>query len=178
MDFSKAERKGFIQAFVEFWTMQPNDKRSRNELKKAAKALLKGCREHWRAALTRLSRINGVIPPEHRDAFVKRCQRLLDLESSSEFIQQAVLIVEDFPKLKSWMDWWTRPSVAAMLFNSERVMDINIWESIPDTTNAEESMHWKLYSAFGKHHSLLTGLNALWAFAVYYKRMFEGVSSK
>ena len=38
------------------------------------------------------------------------------------------------------------PAHASMLFESEREMDVEIWESIPKTTNAEEVMHWKLYS--------------------------------
>ncbi|KAF9471511.1 hypothetical protein BDN70DRAFT_768570, partial [Pholiota conissans] len=49
----------------------------------------------------------------------------------------------------------------------------DLWKSIPSTTNAKESMHWKLYSACGRNHLLLEGLNALYSFAIYYKRLYD-----
>jgi len=43
------------------------------------------------------------------------------------------------------MEWWMRPAHASMLFHSDKKMDIEIWDSIPKTTNAQEAMHWKIY---------------------------------
>ncbi|KAF9536067.1 hypothetical protein CPC08DRAFT_776665, partial [Agrocybe pediades] len=60
-----------------------------------------------------------------------------------------------------------------MLFSSERIMEIPLWESIPETTNSEESMHWKLYSAVGEQHSLLEGLGGLHQFAVHFAHLHE-----
>ena len=57
-------------------------------------------------------------------------------------------------------------------------MDINVWESIPDTNNAEESMNWKFYAACGRNHSFLEGLRSLFAVAAYYQRLFDAESSK
>ncbi|TFK35257.1 hypothetical protein BDQ12DRAFT_668748 [Crucibulum laeve] len=34
-------------------------------------------------------------------------------------------------------------------------MDPDVWNSIPDSTNAEEAMHWKLYCAAGRNHELM-----------------------
>jgi hypothetical protein len=61
-----------------------------------------------------------------------------------------------------------------MLFESERKMDIEIWESIPKTTNAEEAMHWKLYSACGRDHGFIEGMLSLYKVAEYYERLLEG----
>jgi hypothetical protein len=171
MDFSEAERSGFIQAYTEFWILQPQDKRTKDELQTAAQHLLKGCQEHYRAGVTCVSRMAGVVCPEETEAFKTRAMALLDLPSSEEFIHQASYLVRDFPKLKSWMEWWKRPSHASMLFKSQREMDINIWESIPDTNNAEESMNWKFYAACGRDHSLMEGLRSIHAVALYYERL-------
>jgi hypothetical protein len=43
---------------------------------------------------------------------------------------------------------------------------------MPDTTNAEEAMHWKLYSAVGRDLSLMDGLHGLHAVAEYYLRIY------
>jgi hypothetical protein len=43
---------------------------------------------------------------------------------------------------------------------------------MPDTTNAKEAMHWKLYSAVGRDLSLMDGLYGLHAVAEYYLRIY------
>jgi hypothetical protein len=131
---------GFISAFIEFWTLR-SDGRPPEELSDAAERLLRGCEEHFRAGVTRVARINGAVPPDLKDAFTERVLGLLKCSNSEEFQHHASLIICDFPKLKSWMEWWMRPAHASMLFESERKMDVQIWDSLPKTTNAEEAMH-------------------------------------
>jgi hypothetical protein len=178
MDFSEAERLGFILAFVEFWSTHPENCRTREQLESAAGGLLKGCQEHYRAGVTRVSTMAGAVPPEKSDAFKARALGLLDLQNSEEFLHQALLLVQDFPKLKAWMEWWMRPSHAAMLFKTERIMDIDLWDSILNTNNAEEAMNWKLYAACGRNHTFLEGLRSLYAVSGYYKRLSAAESSK
>lgn len=50
--------------------------------------------------------------------------------------------------------------------------------ALADSTNAEEAMHLKLYSALGKHLGLLDGLRSLVAFAEYYRTQFDAKKSK
>jgi len=154
--------------------LRPDDVRSFDELSNAAGRLLRGCQEHFRAAVTRVARINGAVPPDMKDAFVQRALGLLHCSSSDDFHLRANLIIRDFPRLKSWMEWWMRPAHASMLFESERTMDINIWGSIPKTNNAEEAMHWKLYSACGCDHAFMEGMSSLVKVAEYYQRLLEG----
>jgi len=173
MDFSEAERNGFIEAFVTFWSNRGDDTRSKADLREDASCLLRGCQEHFRAGVTRLSRISGVIPVEKRHAFVQRAVALLSVPTEDEFSLRAKLILRDFPKTASWLNWWIRPAHASMLFEAHRKMDIAIWEAIPVTTNAEEAMHWKLYAAAGRNHSFMEGLRSLYAVATYYERSFR-----
>jgi hypothetical protein len=62
MDFSDAEYNGFIDAFISFWIQRLDDNRNEDDLRKNAQHILRGCKEHFRSGVTRLSRINGVIP--------------------------------------------------------------------------------------------------------------------
>jgi hypothetical protein len=175
MDFSEAERVGFTSAFVEFWTLRSDDARTHEELSATAGQLLRGCQEHFRAAITRVSRINGAVPPDMKEAFTQRALALLHCSNSDDFNLRANLIIRDFPPLKSWMEWWMRPAHASILFESERQMDIEIWDSIPKTTNAEEAMHWKLYSGCGRDHGFMEGMLSLYKVAEYYQRLLEGI---
>ncbi|KAF8059495.1 hypothetical protein FPV67DRAFT_1362049, partial [Lyophyllum atratum] len=52
-------------------------------------------------------------------------------------------------------------------------MDPDVWNSIPETTNAEEAMHWKLYRACGRDHSFMEGLASLYSVADYYERLYH-----
>ena len=57
-------------------------------------------------------------------------------------------------------------------------MDIAIWDSIPDTTNTEEAMHWKLYAAAGKNHSFFEGLCSLQAVSQHFEQLYQACLSK
>jgi hypothetical protein len=49
-----------------------------------------------------------------------------------------------FPKARRWIDWWTAADVSSMLFPSRKPQVDDLHEGLPDTTNAQESMH-RLY---------------------------------
>ena len=104
MDFSDAERRGFINAFRDFWHIHGGDDRSDEERVQAAESLLRGCQEHFRAAVTRVARINGAVPVDKKEAFTERALGLLHCATSDDFQLRANLIIRDFPKLSSWMD--------------------------------------------------------------------------
>ena len=80
--------------------------------------------------------------------------------------------------MASWLEWWLQPAHASIFFKSQRVMDIAIWDSIPDTTNAEEAMHWKLYAAAGKNHTFFEGLCSLQAVSQHYEQLYQARLSK
>jgi hypothetical protein len=71
-----------------------------------------------------------------------------------------------------------RESHASMLFLSQKKMDPDLWEAIPETTNAEEAMHWKMYSAAGHDHEFLEGMQLLYTIAQYYQQIHTGSQSK
>ncbi|KAJ7364816.1 hypothetical protein DFH08DRAFT_799130 [Mycena albidolilacea] len=83
-----------------------------------------------------------------------------------------------FPRAESWIRWWMLPSHAYMLFPSFRVMSPELWNAIPDTTNPEEAMHLKLYTALGKKLNLLDSLKVLVVFADYYRTQFDAKSKR
>ncbi|KAF8209897.1 hypothetical protein K438DRAFT_1571272, partial [Mycena galopus ATCC 62051] len=178
VDFSEAQRNGFILAYVDFWLHWAPGERDSAELLEAAPKLLKGCRQHFRSQVTRVKKISGVVDPAQIDVFENYTRLLLNCDNMDDFTSHANDFIGAFPRAELWFRWWMRPSHACMLFPSFRVMNTALRNSIPDTTNAEEAMHLKLYSALGKSLSLLDGLRALVAFADYYRTQFDAKKSK
>ncbi len=99
---------------------------------------------------------------------------LLDLPSVKKFQKHAKRLLKKFPKIKNWLEWWTREAHASMLFIAHRKMDPILWDELPQSTNAEEAMHAKIYAALGRRHSLLNGLRSLLGFCRYYERLLAG----
>ena len=60
-----------------------------------------------------------------------------------------------------------------MIFRSMRLMDQALWDAIPETTNAEEAMHWVLYCSAGYHREAIEGIAGLMAFADSFQNMYE-----
>ncbi|KAF8996285.1 hypothetical protein BDZ89DRAFT_1171659 [Hymenopellis radicata] len=175
VDFSDAERSGFVLAYIRFYQEVKNDPRSKDDLEKEANSLLKGCKEHFRRACIRLSRISLVIPPKDADDFLGLCEKLRVVSDVHEFHRIARIIADRWPRTSTWLAWWMRDSHASMIFKSQVVMDPDIWDLIPGDTNAEEAMHWKLYSGAGRDFDIMHGFEALWAMAAYFERLWEGL---
>jgi len=163
VDFSEAERVGFTQAFVTFWTNR-EDPRSQTELEDAAGALLKGCQQHYRSQVTRVKKISGVIDPAKADNFQSRALALLSVSDMDTFKQKVTTLLRDYPKIKPWLEWWLRDTHAQMLFPPFQKMKTGLFRAMPNSTNAEEAMHAKLYATVGKRYNLMEGLLCLQVF--------------
>ncbi|KAJ6458365.1 hypothetical protein C8R47DRAFT_1227106 [Mycena vitilis] len=155
------------------WLDHAPGERSIDELMEAAKKSLKGCAQHFREQITRVKKISGVVDPAKADIFENHARKLLTSKSMDEFTDRANKFIQDFPRAEPWIRWWMLPAHAIMLFPAFRVMNPELWDSIPDTTNAEEAMHWKLYAAIGRFLSLMDGMKRLYKFAEHYQRLFD-----
>ncbi|KAJ7480539.1 hypothetical protein B0H11DRAFT_2233320 [Mycena galericulata] len=148
VDYSGAQRLGYIEAFVAFWKRRKDDSRTEEELRKTASSLLKGCREHFRAQI-------------NRDVFASHALALLEAEDCAEFMERVELHIKNFRRQKGGCD----------------EMPVEEWDSIPNTTNAQESQHKKIYLAIGKKHELIPGLRGLRQLAEHYALLAAAASS-
>ncbi|KAJ7698840.1 hypothetical protein B0H16DRAFT_1349348, partial [Mycena metata] len=178
VDYSDAQRLGFVEAFVVFWRRRRDDTRTDEELRKAAGALLKGCQHHYRAQVTRIKKISAVVHPGLQDVFVNQAMALIESEDYDDFTRKVGILTQTFPRTKGWIQWWARECHAKMLFKPFREMSVQDWDSIPNTTNAQESQHFKIYSAIGKKHDLISGLKGLQRLAQYYSHLETAASCK
>jgi len=157
MDFSKAQREGFIEAFTDLFSHN-RDPRDRKELRDAGEKLIQGCAEHFRRSITRCSQISGVIPISRRNKFIIQAQKLMEIKSLDEFQSIVQWILEEFPDTANWIEYWLRKPHAQMIFHTYMSMDSELWEVLPATTNAQESLHFQLYHAAGRDKQFFQGL--------------------
>ena len=169
VDFSEAERSGFIHAFIEF-RQQEGSTRTQDDLRTAAERLLKGCKHHFESGVTRIARIAAVIPPEQEKTFRRLTNGLIHSDSLDDFYVLCGTVLREFPQVSPWFQWWMREEHATMLFQSQRRMDPILWDSLPETTNAEEAMHWTLYCMVGRDHALMEGILSLRAFVRHFEQ--------
>ncbi|OAV86454.1 hypothetical protein PTTG_29898 [Puccinia triticina 1-1 BBBD Race 1] len=159
VDFSSAQRNGFIVACMEVF----------NVSNKAAISHLKGCHHHFQASVTRIKRNRSVIMADEVKIFETLCHNLLlsNAEPGKTHEERIDKIQRRLPKVKKWLDWWTMADVEATLFPSRRAMledSPNGDDGLPNTTNAQESMHrvYYMFSAGKKH--LFYGMVKLYGF--------------
>jgi hypothetical protein len=78
------------------------------------------------------------------------CESLLvrNIDGGPTHVDKIDVLHRRFPKVRRWIDWWTTADIEAMLFPSRPQMiddSPNTTDSLPDTTNAQESMHRVYY---------------------------------
>jgi hypothetical protein len=154
------------------------DIRSVEDLEKAAGALLKGCKYHFEESVRRVAKISAYVSPETRGSFIRHINRLRMAKTVEEFVQLLNTVMRTWPKTHEWMEWWTRERNAQMIFESLKSMDNTLWKSLPETTNAEEAMHWRIYQAVGKRHKLIDGLYALATIVEYFSRLTKAAKGE
>ncbi|KAJ7137255.1 hypothetical protein C8R46DRAFT_969648, partial [Mycena filopes] len=160
VDFSDAQRNGYIDAFIDFWLEFSPHGRDEKELAQAAAAL--GCRQHFDNQITRVAKISRIVGPERQSVFRKYAKTLLRQTDMAGLRKCASAFIADFPGAKPWVNWWMCPSHASMLFPVASDMEQELWNSLPETTNAGECMHHRAYQMVGRDNSLFYGLAGLY----------------
>jgi hypothetical protein len=176
VDFSDAQMLGFQQAFIDYFSAADFDSRTESELQVAVTKLLRGCEYHFRSGVATVARFGGIIHKDERRNFRKLVISLVDIRSQEEFQDTVDSILIKWPRIRPWLEWWLRPSHAAMLFSSQRTMSLDILAQVPKDTNAEESMHHTIYQvAGGKKFDLIPGLDGLLVVEKWFHLRFDHV---
>ncbi|EGG07853.1 uncharacterized protein MELLADRAFT_85140 [Melampsora larici-populina 98AG31] len=185
VDFSLAQKNGFVEAYMEVFQV--------NEV--TAMSKLHGCLQHFRQAVMRLQRNHTIVPVHLEELWAEKCAELLlpdgpDLKTLDERFEE---LRTTFPKAKKWLDWWCTSDIQAMLFPARKRMpedDPPLDESddedvtdqprrrrnLPATTNAQESMHRVYYVLCPGKCELIPGLVQLFALVQSLERDYRQVA--
>jgi|Laugresu1bdmlbdd_1035124.scaffolds.fasta_scaffold06602_1 hypothetical protein len=174
MDFSKAQRRAFIEAYI-----RAKKKHTTNyveyELEEKANALVRGCEEHFRASITRIKRQHAVVPVHEKETFNKLAISLIYVNEEQEFNTIVAEILQRYPHCSNWLYWWLSDSVRTMIFPVYMKMSIYLKNQLPKTTNAIESMHSVFYQIADVNNSVTQGLSYLVLFIKTLESQLEDV---
>ncbi|KAF7311182.1 hypothetical protein MKEN_01019700 [Mycena kentingensis (nom. inval.)] len=164
LDFSTAQRNGFIEAFISVmitrisgWNelSERSQSEQRETLRQRAHAVLLGCKVHWQRTVFRMKQLL-------RSEFVEQFENLIrTLESptanADEFLDAVGGIYREFPELRYWISWWILPGNGAMIFPALQSMTPELRARLSSSTNAVESAHNLLYASAGRGFDLVEG---------------------
>jgi hypothetical protein len=173
VDHSNAQKKGYIMAFADVALEQPGETRSKAELVKIARNFLKGCEFHFDEAVRRVASVSEFVPSLSKDEFLTCIDLLKTTETVKDFKKMAARIHKQWPGIVGWIEYWERPENARMIFKAYRSMDQSLWDSMPNTTNAEEAQHFWIAQAVGTRLGFIEGLEGLARVAEYYTSRVE-----
>ena len=83
-------------------------------------SLLKGCLQHWKESVSRISRNYRIVPPEKSAEFHGLIKMMYCAQTAEEFEQIKGLIMVNFPNTSDWLHWWSRTGHAEILFPALR----------------------------------------------------------
>ncbi|KAI7846704.1 hypothetical protein BDC45DRAFT_409696, partial [Circinella umbellata] len=135
MDFSQAQRQGFLTAFQEAFPTS-------NIL---PESLLKGCYHHWKQSVQRIVSNHAVVPPGYDVDFIDLTDIMYNSLGSNAYDRAVQQIRDDFPNAKKWLNWWVREEIAGMIFRSKQWLKDELQAHPTRTTNSIEAFHRDLY---------------------------------
>jgi hypothetical protein len=166
VDFSIAERNGFVEAYIEHGLQKIHDKNLPIDiidsheiiLEKEAKSLLKGCHEHFRQSVTRIARNHAIINHDSSANFALNAMNLLKIDEKEEFDDSVKHIQQTWPNSNTWLEWWIYTDAGKILFPALSSMNSDLANSLPNSINAQESMHHRYYMCGTTQQSIITGI--------------------
>lgn len=158
VDFSDAQRTGFQLAYQKFltsteyglqfqiceWELSSSMYRflSADEHYSVALGLLKGCQQHWKKSVTRVSQNHHVIPPEQQSEFHGYISDLFSIETVENFKAMTDVIRFKFPNTEDWLNWWCKTEHAGLLFPVLRSKGLEHLEGNFLSTSTSNSRHF------------------------------------
>ncbi|POV99301.1 hypothetical protein PSHT_13608 [Puccinia striiformis] len=173
VDFSAAQTNGFAYAYMEVF---------REPDKQTAIDKLRGCKEHYRQSIKRVKVNRTVILGHEEEPFRQACRDLLTppVPGGLTHEQQVDTIYRRFPKVRKWLDWWCMADVSAMIFRTHKPLLEDSPDPLPETPNAQESMHQLYYMISKGKTCLMVGMVELYSFVHSleddWNAMMKGVS--
>jgi hypothetical protein len=186
MDFSGAQRAAHAEEYADaiISTMQPAFSQlaqaaqdvQRKVLVEEAKTAQVGCDLHFSRSAVRLKKNGAIIPPEAVDTFDGGIRRMLSKNTTPGEIAETVnMLKATFPRIVGWINWWLRPPIASMIFPALSVVNPELADKVPSTTNPIEHQHSLLHHATGTDMDLVQGAENIWLHVRELEKQYDAI---
>ena len=163
MDYSQAQRQGFILGFKEAFPHSNID----------PVTLLRGCYYHYKQSVQRLISNHSIVPHGSDMEFLDLTNTMYNAKSEKTFERAVQQLRDDFPNCERWLKWWTRDEVASMIFRSKDALKKELQEANTRTTNGIEAFHRDLYRIVQRKKSIMDTLRNIFCYLQSIEADFE-----
>lgn len=170
MDYSAAQRKAHalefaaavIRSFGEVFSKLSAAAQAAERKTLEENAHVVGCNIHFLSSVIRIRDTAALVPPELVSRFRNLIDTLVGIDTTEEQFQKAASrIEEEYPRIKTWIGWWTQSWVAKMAFPAKKLISEERRKQVPSTSNSVEHQHSLLNHAVGYGHDLVDGAENL-----------------
>ncbi|PSR81451.1 hypothetical protein PHLCEN_2v6379 [Hermanssonia centrifuga] len=112
----------FADALIKFmgaWKLLSNESKTseRENFKHEAQDYKKGCQTYLYTSRNQVKQEGNLVPVTKRDTFECIISDMLSIDTThEEFTEVVNEFLATFPLLKNWITWWTKPTIASMIF--------------------------------------------------------------
>ena len=126
-----------------------------------------------------MQRNQGVVHVDKKSEFLAICLSLLSNHITlAQFDEIVAKIKEDYPNAKKWIEWWIRDEISIMIFPTKQIDKTkSFFETLPETTNAQESIHRLYYQVTEANNGLNIGFIFLLLFIEMLSAMFDEIKT-
>lgn len=179
VDWSEAERKGHVMAFMEHAKEKYH---VQNFTEEHSYSYLRKCDVHFKRARQRVRQNASIVPSNKKSSFKNLTDILINEETTTQQFRTAVKALSTkFPKALPWLNWHLNPKRARSYFPACASED---WQArnMSKTTNAQENLGGQFQFLFGKKMTLNEAVLNLWKFVnrfeLDHKAALRGLSVK
>ena len=98
--------------------------------------------------------MNNIVPQGETETFIEAAMGLINIDEYQDFRAAADDITAKWPACKVWLEWWIFHKSAKKLFRAVSRMPEENSKKLPNSTNAQESMHKFFYMAAEKDQNI------------------------
>ncbi|KAG2224380.1 hypothetical protein INT45_006780 [Circinella minor] len=146
MDYSQAQRQGFILGFKKHFPKQ---------------------------SVQRLVSNHSIVPHGSDTEFLDLTSTMYNAKSEKTFERAVQQLHDNFPNCARWLKWWTRDQVASMIFRSKDALKKELQEANTRTTNGIEAFHRDLYRIVQRKKSIMVTLRNIFCYLRSIEADFE-----
>jgi translation initiation factor 2 beta subunit (eIF-2beta)/eIF-5 len=180
VDFSDAQRKGLIAAVIAL-ARQGGCRLGNDEIEKIVLLKLKGCAFHFQQSVRKVSQSGALSDNAYKAVFAHHVEAWVNCKTMKEFHCRKADISTHFPKIKGWLDWWSLPVHAVLIFPSVRKEMLEetdeMYDKLPTTNNNSEGTN-SMESHLCKHNvELVPAIMDSYRVTIRQQRQHEGIAS-
>ncbi len=180
VDFSDAQRKGLVTA-VYTVALERGCQLSRVDVEKRVLLQLKGCEFHFEQSLTKVARSGALSANPMKSVFKAHVSAWTQSRNMQSFSSNKAQLLQYFPSVKGWINWWSLPVHAVLLFPGVRQDMLGetdeMYGHLPSTNNTAEASN-SMESRFCRHNvELVPSIHDSYRITLRQQKQHEGILS-